>query len=101
LQDLVILRAAGLQKPPDKVYNERDQNAEKDHGSEGKVKAEVLFLYPDITRQSANPMHFIVKEIHQQAYGNDKQAENNDVFAGVLIHGRSFTLQVAKVRGTR
>jgi hypothetical protein len=43
--------------------NERKKNTKDDHCSDGEIKAEVLFLYPYVPGQAADPMHFVVKKI--------------------------------------
>jgi len=43
--------------------NDSNNQTKNDHCSNGKVKSKVFSFDPDITRQSADPVQFIVKEI--------------------------------------
>jgi hypothetical protein len=60
LNKTFLYRSQELSNYPD---NDREENTKDDHGSDRKIKPEVLFLYPYVARQTADPMHFVVKEI--------------------------------------
>jgi len=72
-----------LQEPANDTKHHRYNNANQDHSGNRKVKAEILFFYPDITRQMTDPMQFIMKEIDHQAYDHHSAANDHQIPAGV------------------
>ena len=58
----------------------------KDHGGDGEIKTEVFPLHPDVARQAADPVKFVVKKINKYTQNNDGYTGNDDVFTCLLIH---------------
>jgi hypothetical protein len=75
-----------LQESPDNAYDHCKQNTEEDHGCDGKIKAEILFFYTDITGQVTYPIEFIVKKINYPANYHHSAADEHNILAGIGIH---------------
>jgi len=60
------------EKMPEQSYSQGKKQAKQNHGSDGKVKAEVFPFYSDIAGQVAYPVEFITKKI------NNKPGNNNN-----------------------
>jgi hypothetical protein len=45
-----------LENLSDDLNNDRDQNAKNDQGGDGKIKFEIFFFNPDVSRQPADPV---------------------------------------------
>jgi pimeloyl-ACP methyl ester carboxylesterase len=50
-----------LKEPANNPDNKCNQQAEQNHGGDGKIKPEIIFFNADITRQAAQPVQFVVK----------------------------------------
>jgi len=79
-------------KSPDYLDKQCQEQAENNHGSDWKIEPEVFFLYPYITRQAANPMQFIMKEIDDYTGKQDEKANNNDPFSCIAVHDAKIRL---------
>ena len=84
------LKSKKLSHDPDK---QRDEKAEQNHGSNGKIKPEILFLNPDIAGQAANPVQFIMKKINHYPDDYHQQAKTDNVFSCVCIHETNLNPQ--------
>ena len=76
----------GLQNSSDDLDDYGDHQAENDHRSDREIKSEILFFYPDVARQSSDPVKFIMKEINQNAQHYDHYACDDDIFSRVTVH---------------
>jgi hypothetical protein len=75
-----------LKKPANDPERKANHNAQQDHRSDGKVKAEIFFLHTDITWQPANPGKFVREEVHNDTHDYYRYAKKYDVFASG-VHG--------------
>jgi len=71
---------------PEYLHKHADHHTEDNHGSDGKVKAEILSFHPYVARQVAEPVQLVVKEINQQADYDDHNTPDDNVFASFRIH---------------
>lgn len=81
-----------LQKPADQVDDNGQQKAQQDHRGEGKIKAEVVALDPDIAGQAAEPGKFIAQEENNKPRHKQDQPAHYQQFAqrGVEVHDLFF-----------
>ncbi len=75
-----------LKKLPDEPKNCRYQQAEQNHGSDGKIKPEVFFFNADIAGQAADPVQLVMKKINEQPDNCHPDADEDDVFSCFSIH---------------
>lgn len=71
----------------DEPNQEACNDAKKYHGNDWKIEPEILSFDPDVSRQSTDPIQFIVKEINDDTNDDDHSANTNDPFASFIIHG--------------
>ena len=72
-----------LQEPANNAEDNCDNNTGQDHSCNRKIKAEILFFNPDITRQMTDPMQFIMEEINHQADDHHSAANAHQILAGI------------------
>ena len=68
------------------MQNDRQQQAQQNHGSNGKIKPEVFALNANVAGQPAEPVYFIVKEINTNTCHQNKGANEYEPFAGIAVH---------------
>jgi hypothetical protein len=68
------------------VYDQSQQYTCNDHGGDWKIKTEIFFFNPDITRQSAYPVKLIMKEINNNSHQQDNNTCQNDPFPSIAAH---------------
>lgn len=73
-------------QPPEEIDDDREHNADDDHGDDRKIKSAVFSFDPDITGQPAHPTEGVAKEKYNDADDDDHQSRNDDIFSGLLIH---------------
>ena len=76
-------------------YNQCQQHTENNHTGDGKIKTEIFFFYPYITRQTTYPIQFIMKEINEHSGDYDKNANDNNPFSGIAVHSTKIRLNNA------
>jgi hypothetical protein len=81
-----------LENLPDDLNNDRDQDTKNDHSGDREIEFEIFFFNPDVSRQPADPVQFIVKEIDDHSQQNDHDSRHNYVFAGIAIHAAKLNL---------
>jgi len=71
------------------VYNidkKRYQHTYNNHCNYRKIKPGIPLLYPDITRQAAQPIQFIMKKINNDARQYNENAGEHDPFTCRSVH---------------
>lgn len=72
-----------LEQTPDQSQDNSQQYTENDHRSYWEIEAEVFFFYPDIAGQATYPMEFVVEEVNDNTYHNDRCSKEDDIFTGL------------------
>jgi hypothetical protein len=67
-----------VKKAVDQANHYGKQDAQQNHGHDGKVKPEVFAFDADITRQPADPVQLVVEEINENTSQYDSQANKNN-----------------------
>jgi hypothetical protein len=74
------------------MYNHCYQQTENDHAGKRKIKTKAPFFNSNITRQTADPVQFIMKEINDNTCQQDKHSDDNDPFSGIAVHAAKIGL---------
>jgi hypothetical protein len=78
------------EKPPDHIDDNGQEHTHQQHRYYREIKTGIAPFRPDITRQPSEPVQLIVQEKNKDAYDNNANADENDVFACILIHLYNF-----------
>lgn len=73
-------------KPSQKIDDDGKQHAEEQHGDDRKVNTGGPIFDSDVAGQTAQPVQFIAKKVHDQPNHNYDDSENDDVFPGGAVH---------------
>ena len=66
------------------TYQYRYYHTKQYHGSNGHIKAKVLFLHPDIAGQTPQPVQLIAHKVEYNTCNNYQQAYKDNEFSGLL-----------------
>ena len=70
-----------------KIDDNGEQHAYNNHRSNWKIKPGAALFYPDISRQAAQPIEFIMKEINDHTHQYSENAGEYYPFACGSVHG--------------
>ena len=73
-------------KTPDNSYDQSNQQTEKNHCCDRKIKTEISFFDTDISGKITYPMQFVMKKVDDNSYYYNDYSSQDNVFTGFGIH---------------
>jgi len=84
-----------MKKAFNNIYNSGEQDTDNDQGNHRKIKPGITFFYTDISRQAAQPVQFVMKEVNDYTQHYNDNAGKNDPFACFSVHGAKIKCKLA------